>query len=417
MSFYLKIGLNTFYQLLARSFTTFANFVIILLVAKSLGSFGLGQYNKVFTFVGIFSLFVDFGLNAIFLKIGRERHLFLLIILRLIIASIIFILIQPIIFILPYNATLHSGFSFQEKIYIEIVALVLFLYAFSHSLNVIFQKHERFDLTIWPSLVWGAISLIIGVYSFYTKNLFFFFLAMVIGLVGYVVAAFILLVFKLGLGREIFSCLPTDFKFIKDLFKKSLPLGTTLFLNLLYIRADVLILSILRPTVEVGIYTLAYKFFEFPLNLSFFIMGSLYPIFLKSHKEGRNKLYSQVKKSALFILLFSFFILIFTFAAAPLIGLIKHEFYQSILPFRILVISYPIFFLSNLLLWVLITENKERILPLVYSCSLILNVVLNLIFIPLYGYNASAVITVVSELFVFVFFIFLLKNFKKMTSK
>jgi len=405
MSLYLKISLNTLYQLIARSFITFANFIIVLLVAKSLGSFGLGQYNKVFAFVSIFSLFVDFGINAVFLKVGTGRDLSLLIILRLMIASIVFLLIQPILFILPYNNILHSGFSFQEKIYIEIVASVLFLYAFSHSLNAIFQKHQRFDLTILPSLVWGVISLIIGFYSFSVKSLSCFFWAMIFGLVGYVAAAFVLI------RRHLWSCrdMPwhvstNNILFIKSLFKKSLPLGATLFLNLLYVRADVLILSMIRPTVEVGIYTLAYKFFEFPLSISFFIVGSLYPIFLKSHKQSKKKLYYQVKKSVFFILVFSFFIFIFSFVLAPLISIIKQEFYRAVLPFRILSFSYPIFFLSNLLLWAIITENKEKILPFVYGASLILNVVLNLMFIPRFSYNASAVITVFSEMFVLLIF-------------
>jgi O-antigen/teichoic acid export membrane protein len=411
MSFYWKIGLNTFYQLIGRSLTTFANFIIILLIASSLGGFGLGQYNKVIAFVGIFSLLVDFGLNAVFLKVGTIHELSLLVILRLIIASIVFILIQPIIFILPYNKIIGSGFSFQEKIYIEIISLVLFLFAFSHSLNAIFQKYQRFDLTIFPNLVWAIISLSFGIYSFYTRKLFLFFLAMVFGLVGYVVTALVLIrrFLNVETTRRVVS---TDILFIKKMFKKSLPLAASLFLNLIYVRADVFILSILKPTIEVGIYTLAYKFFDFPLNLSFFIMGALYPVFLKSKKEDKKIFYQQIKKSGLIIFIFSFFIFLFSFIGAPLIGLIKQEFYQSILPFRILSFSYPIFFLSNLFLWVIITEGKEKILPFIYGASLILNVVLNLIFIPQFGYNASAVITVFSELFVLTFFTFFLKILK-----
>lgn len=404
MSFYLKVSLNTLYQLIGRSLTSFANFIVILLIAKSLGSLGLGQYNKVIAFMGIFSLLVDFGLNPIFLKIGKERQIFFLIFLRLIIGWLVFIIIQPIVFILPYNRALNSGFSFQEKIYLELIALVLFLYPFLHSAGAIFQKQERFDLTVWPNLARAVIVLLIGSYSFLTKNLFFFFLANIFGLVVYTIIAFFLLFFNLNLVKEILNCFPVDFDFVKTLLKKSLPLGTTLFLNLLYVRADVLILSLLRSTTEVGIYSLAYKFFEFPLNISSFLMGSLYPVFLKSHKKNKKFFYRQVKKSGLLIFFFSLLIFLVSFVFAPVIGLIKKEFYQSILPFRILSFSYPVFFLSNLFLWVIITENKEKILPFVYGLSLVLNVILNLVFIPRYGYNAAAVITVVSELFILVFF-------------
>lgn len=412
MTLLARLAKNTTYQLIARTLTTLANFVIILLVAKSLGSFGLGQYNKVFAFVGIFSLLVDFGLSATFLKVGKtRRHLFLLIFLRLVIAASIFLLIQPILYLLPYNEATQSGFSRPEKLYIQVVAVVLFLYAVIHSLYSIFQKKERFDLTIWPSFLYGVVALTIAFYSFLNKNLLFFFLATLVALLTQAGLAYYLIVHFLNLKKGKKRSGQREVQFIKKLFIKSLPLGTTLFLNVLYVRVDVLILSLLRSTSEVGIYSLAYKFFEFPLNLSHFMMTALYPVFLKLRKKGADEFYPQIKKSTLVIFIFALLATFFAFVLAPLISLIKQEFVLSVLPFRILVFSYPVFFLSNLFLWVTIAENREKILPFVYSLSLTLNLVLNLVFIPQFGYNAAAVVTVVSEFFVLLLFVF---NLKKM---
>lgn len=415
MIFYNKIAYHTLLQLIARSLATFANFLIIIMIGKTLGSFGLGQYNKVFAFIGIFSLFVDFGINASFLKLGRDNDVGRLILLRLLIAVVVFLVIQPLIIFLPYDNSFQTGFSPQEKLYIEIVASVLFLYAVVHSLNALFQKWQRFDLLIWPNLAYGVSALAIAFYAVFTHQLLFFFLATSGGLALYSVTAFFLAApsfLQVNSGQSVSKTL------VRRLFLKSLPIGLTLFLNILYVRADVLLLSFFRPTQEVGIYTLAYKFFEFPLSLSFFVMNALYPVFLQKHQENRRHFYHEVKKAVFWLSGFSLLILTLAFFFAPLVGLIRQDFLPSVAPFRILVFSYPIFFLSNLLLWVIITENKEKILPLVYGSSLAANVMLNLIFIPRFGYMASSAITIVCELFVLAFFAIFLNRFafKKITN-
>ncbi|HLL61372.1 MAG TPA: polysaccharide biosynthesis C-terminal domain-containing protein, partial [Candidatus Nitrosocosmicus sp.] len=63
--------------------------------------------------------------------------------------------------------------------------------------------------------------------------------------------------------------------------------------------------------------------------------------------------------------------------------------------------------------WVIITENKEKWLPIVYLLSLFINVVLNIIYVPKFGYTASALITVLSELIVLVLLFGIMKTRKK----
>jgi len=138
-------------------------------------------------------------------------------------------------------------------------------------------------------------------------------------------------------------------------------------------------------------------------------MNAFYPLFLKKYMKNKMRFYHDVKNIAFVLFICAVVIVIVTFLLAPLIGLIRHDFEASIRPFRILIFSYPIFFLSNLLLWVIITENREKILPFVYGASLGLNVVLNGVFIPRFGLLASSFITVISEFFVLVYFYRLVK--------
>jgi O-antigen/teichoic acid export membrane protein len=375
-------------------------------VANKMGSLGLGQYNKVFAFIGVFSLFVDFGMNAIFLKSEHiEKKFWSLVIVRLILGSIVFLLIQPILWILPYNIATHVGFSPIEKISIEIISSVLFTYSFTQSFQAYFQKKNRFDLLIYPNILFSIVLLVAGFYGYITGSLYMFFFATIAAWIGYILVSFILL-YRVAVPFVI------DSSYMKYLFIASIPLGLTLLVNILYVRADTLILSLTRTTEEVGIYSLAYKFFEFPLTISFFLMNALYPLFLETKTQSAKLFRELIEKWIKIILLISLGLFVCSFLAAPLLTFVKQDFIASIVPFRILILSYPIFFISNLILWIIITENKEKRLPIVYISSLFINVVLNLIFIPKFGYIAAAITTGLSEVVVLILLLYILKNIR-----
>ena len=260
-----------------------------------------------------------------------------------ILALFLYLAIQPVIFLLPYDTVSHTGFSHGEKWAIELVGTVFFIYAFVHSFHALFQKWERFDLAITPNIAYGVLAISLSFVAFFTKNLMLFFAATIFGLMLYAIFAGI----AIKVRKPIAYTFRIEGHVMRKLFARSLPLGFMLLLNVLYVRADVLILSLFRPTEQVGRYTLAYKFFEFPLNLSFFMMNALYPLLLRIRKAGRVVFYSELKKTTGIIVGISIIIMVAAFVGVPLIGMIKSDFSASVEPFRILSTSYPIFFLSN----------------------------------------------------------------------
>jgi O-antigen/teichoic acid export membrane protein len=177
-----------------------------------------------------------------------------------------------------------------------------------------------------------------------------------------------------------------------------------LIFNLVYFRADRFLLSLLAPTKDVGIYGLSYKFFDFLIALPLFLSNAIYPFLIKAKKEGKGFL--NLTRNYFFVFLLSSFIVMIPFwFISPLFTLIKTDFASCIIPFRILLLSLPFFFTTSFLQWVLITLEKQKYLMYVYLFSTILNIALNIIFIPQFSYFASATITVVSEGLVFVFLI------------
>ena len=128
-------------------------------------------------------------------------------------------------------------------------------------------------------------------------------------------------------------------------------------------------------------------------------MNSYYPLMLLQIKENLEKFNNQIKLAGLFLLLFSVLVIAITWMAAPIIiGIIAGGgFSKSADTLRYLVLTLPAFFLSSLFMWTLMSLKKFRTLFLIYLVGLFVNLILNLLLIPVYGINGAIITTAISE--------------------
>ena len=469
-----KIAFNTLVQVLGKLISSGSTFLITVLVARRFGVTGFGEFVKITTYVSLFYLIVDFGLNAVVLReIENEKlktkniyekakpsnleskchpefisgsnkgilkphtircgarqvqndneRINLKIIfsnllgLRIVFALILIFLALAILAFLPFNPLTLKGFTPLSKIGIIILIPTILTQAIFASANAVFQKRLRYDLSVIASSVGSFITLAL-VFLLLKINAPLL-LAIISYLVGGLVMAGVALYLSKLLITKSFALLktstirgvpsatsevtkvqnfsPYSLKLWRSLFVKSLPLGLTLIFNLIYFKADTLILTVFRSTEEVGIYGLARSFFEFPLAIPTFFMNAVYPVLVNSKFEIRNS--KLVKKSAIFLAIFSLLLSVFCYLLSPYLTLIKSDFAPSILLFRILALYLPVFFLSSLFMWTLIAFGKQKLLVLIYGNAMTINILLNLFFIPRFGYLAAAVILGISELIV-----------------
>ncbi len=398
---HLTVAKNTLYQILTKSLTAFVGFLITIIIARQFGVLGYGDFTKITAFVGLFFLFVDFGLNAIFLQITdeEEKHFNKLFYSRILISLAVFLAANAIAVFLPFNKVLDLGFS-------PFVRLGIFIYSFSflnqaiiNSASAIFQKR----LNYFPYLVSVAggslVNLgIILLFSYLNFSLLYIVLSFVIsGVVTSGLSTFYV-------RKKIFP-VSFDYEYTKQILIKSFPIGLMLIFNLIYFRADMFLLSLLKSTRDVGIYGISYKFFDFLLALPLFLSNALYP-FLLSNKGNSKKYFSIVNNYFLIFLVSSVIIILPFWFLSPLLSLIKSDYVPAIVPFRILLLSLPFFFLTSFLQWILISLGKQKFLAYVYIFSTVINIILNIMFIPQWSYIASAVITGFSEALVFLLLIY-----------
>lgn len=387
-----KISTQTFWQVLAKIFTSLSTVVVLSLVTRRYGETGTGTFTLALTYLSFFYLAVDFGLNGYILplliqKNGQQTWQQLLG-FRLA-WSLLLILLA--LLILPYLPFATPTFS----LLVAYGSLAMLPYAVYTSANALFQSRFLYRLSSTGLAISTIISL--GLTAWFIKiNAPLEFLS-IANTVGWFAVA--------GLSaywinqRLRFNPL-FDWRFILRTLSKAWPISLTLIANTLYFRADSFILSSFWPLSEVGIYNLAYQIFQAALVLPTFIMNGYYPVMIRDYSLARRRFFRELKIAGLSLLLLGVMgTLAILFLSKAAIWLIagKYQFLGSITALNILSFGFPAFFLSSLGMWVLVLLGKYKTMLVIYVVALAVNVVANYLLIPHYSYIAAAFITTVGE--------------------
>lgn len=404
-----SLFLNSTSQLVGKFGSALTTLFISGIVARALGAEGYGEFAIMTTYAAAFYAAADFGFNGIVLRLARgdsdqvKNHLQKLLGLRIVYSIALIALATAILNFFPYSSTL--------KIAAIVTSLTIFTQAVYNCANLIFQFRLRYDLSTIALLVGSLLNLgLIFLLAQGNINIILIGLSYVVG--GLATVALALLLAKNLIGKYSPSF---DWNEWKILIGTTLPVGLTLIFNLVYFRADTFILSIMKNTTDVGIYGAAYKLFEVAITPPTFFMNALYPILIKKFTEDQSHFRTLVRYSILGLAGFSILTsLIGIFLAPFLINLIYgNKFDDSILPFQILFASLPIFYLSNLYMWLLILLKKQTKMFFIYTLGMAANVSLNLYFIPHFTYLASALITGLSEALILVCTYYLARSWRQ----
>ncbi len=390
------VAANTMSQLVGRGISATAMFIVTLIVARQFGTAGYGDFVKVTTYAAFFYLVADFGINAIFLQQNARQQWPALVTLRLVGSAGLLLLSLLILTLLPGTNT--AGYTPMVRLGILLFSPTILLQGLITTANAVFQKKLRYDLATWAiffgSLVTIALLLI-------TTNFLMVIGAVAVGTLMTTLSSFVFASRLVGPVR--FS--PTIGQ-MKRLFIPAVPLGITLLFNLVYFRADSIVITLTRPTAEVGMYGLAYKAFELVLVFPTFFMNAVYPLML----ERRASFKKIFIRSFIFLLGTSFVVVGGLWFMAPLLKFIQSDFSASTSALRVLSLGLPFFFATAATMWALIALKKQAVLAFLYGVSMLVNVVGNILLVPTYGFMAAAWMTVGSEATVLILSLIVLKK-------
>lgn len=380
------VASNTLAQLIAKFFGAGLTLLTTYYTVRLAGLDLYGNLTKIIVLVALGFTSIDFGLNADALrrsqnKLELQKRLGSILATRLVLSFVAAVLLNVLIFTLP------GGYSPEVKSIFWLGSLAIFFQGIFTSGNAYFQ----YNLQYWSS----TLSTILGSFTTTALTLHFLWHAPTLFSLVFAVTAgyFVSAATTLLLLPKIHELRP-NFKDIYQTLKSSSILGAILIASILSSKLDTILLGIYRPSSEVGGYGFAYRIFDVILVLPVFVMNSLYPLMLKQKQNLLdNTLYSLGALGVLAGLI--------TYVLAPLILLIKPDLILSLKSLRLLSLSLPLFYLTAPLMWHLIAKNRERQVLITFLLSTTLNLGLNLLLIPDYGAPAAALITGITELFIF----------------
>ncbi len=412
MKTYLKIGVNSFSQLLGRVFSASATILVTILITRNLSKEVWGDFVTVTSFISLFSLIADFGLNGHVLKIFTsdeskiEKSFRDLLGLRVVLGLVAIFTGLAVLTFVPHSVAVKTGI-------IVGLLMILFQGLFSTA-AVVFQYKLRYELYATADIAGSLIILLLVFLATLASAPLIFIVAI------FVFGSFVKAVVGLFLARTLvnFNGISFDLVSFRKLIISSLPLGLMIIFAQINNNIDKQIIALSDPkllgvsaAVAVGIYGLAYRIFDFSVSLPTYVVNSAYPILLNKLTDNQGELLRFSRQLLIILISIGGLLAIVGWFLTPFVLSFFGSYSESILPTRILLLGLPIFFATSLLVWILVTLNKEIVLPFIFGFAALINLVLNLVLIPKFGYNAAAWVTIITEIVILIFLLVSLNAF------
>lgn len=402
-----KVAYNTVVQILSKIATTILGLLAVAVMARYLGPAGFGEYTTAFTFLSFFGIMADLGLTLVTVQMisapGADENKIIknLFSLRFVTAAAFLILAPVIVLFFPYSGIVRVAI---------LAALPSFFFtALNQILVGVFQKYLHMEKVSIAETV-GRVILFVGVIAAARFDW---------GLTGVMLAVtagsainFLLhLIFSFKYVQPGFEF---DFSLWRDVLAKAWPLALTIFFNLLYLKTDTLVLSVMKSQYEVGLYGAAYKVIDILTTIPFMFAGVVMPILALAWATNNSDYFKKVvqKSFDLMVILAVPLIVGAQFAAAPVMNLVAGRDFAAAAPIlKILMVAAGLVFLSCLLSHVMVAAGRQKEIIGSYFFTAITSVAGYVIFIPKYSYLAAAWFTVYSELAITLFMFWYLRKY------
>ncbi|MDP3964341.1 MAG: flippase [bacterium] len=398
MSLTRKIAHNTLYQIIGKLFSTAIGIVVVAMLARYLGAEGYGQYTIVIVFLQLFAVLLDLGLYIILIKKlsepGADMEALVSNVFTLrILSAIVFLGIAPIVVLaFPYPGIVKAGIALTTLSYLFI--------SLNQVLTGLFQKELRMGKVALAE-VFGRIVLLgaTAVVLWLEWQLMAVLFAVVLGSFANFLYVFI------SARRLVDIRLRFNWPVWLAVLRDAWPIGISVALNLIYFKADAIILSLYHPAADVGIYGATYKVLEILITLPAMFAGLVMPLLTAAYVTGDRERFRQIiQRSINFLAILALPLIVGTqFIAEPLMILVAgEEFTASGGVLRILIIATGIIFVGALFGNSVVSVNKQKPMIWMYAAAAAVSLLGYYLFIPTYSYYGAAWMTVVSEFLIMI---------------
>jgi len=401
MNIYQKIVKNFSLRYGSTMLCKILNFLFIIYLTNKLGDGTAGHYFWIIATTNMIALIVDAGFATILTReCSKDRDnapkiLFNMIVLKLVAAILMMLVLHLLLKLMSSFSNLpYTQFSFS----IYIFGLFWITNSFIELFCGVFIAFERMDYDALINIVHRGLSFILGV-------ILIAFGCNILGVaIAYFAAALVSTIYALKLiNRNIFRItFNFDLKKSYYLLLQSLPLAFALLFSSIYFKVDTFMLGLYRIPEEVGWYGAVYRILEITIIIPQAFTIVLFPIFSRLYVDSIGKLQETYKRIVKIMFVASLPVaLIITSLAKPILTLFGEDFIMGTPILKILIWAVCLIFVNFILLTLLTSIGLQKINALSNGLCVLINIALNLIFIPLWGGIGAAITTIITECCVF----------------
>ncbi len=388
-----SLARQTTIQFVSRLISLGVGIVVVGLMTRSLGPTGYGTYTTVVAFLQLVGLLVGLGFGmTVSRELGNEELEPAVLLgnalsFRLITAAAAFALAPLAAVLLGYPANIIHGVAW--------VSVGFWAASLSQTFASVFQAKLKSQTLVVIELVsrgtlllgtWWVASHQLGVDAYLVALI----AANVLGAAVSYLAVQRLIPFRWQLNPKVW----------RVLWRATWPVALTTTLNVIYFKGDTVILSLVRPAAEVGLYGVAYSMLEALLALPAIIGGLLLPLLARAQAQGNHQATRELYTGAADALLAAGLAVVVgaTLIGRPLIAAIAGpSFAVSGDVLAILSLAILASFVGNAAGYAIFALGYQKSNIPVFAWGALGGLVGYLAFIPRYSYWGAAWVTVVLE--------------------
>ncbi len=431
MSLTQKVAFNSSVIMFGRLAGILVSLITVKILTSKLGPAGYGEFAAILNYIAFFATLADFGFYWILVRElsqgneDRSKSDYIIgnvIALRSVFATIVLACAVLAVYLVP--AGLVPILTAPVKVGVMVVALATFWQSLNMTYVAIFQTHYRMDRPVLADVVGRIVSLAVLIpFVVWHLNVAWLVSAMVFGSMA---------TFAINLyfaQRYSTFSLRFNFGYWSKLMRQSAVLGVVSVLALIYFKVDGVLLSILKTSTEVGIYSAPYKIIEIVNFFPAAFMGIVFVALANRWRDNKAGAANLVNRAIEVMIVLSLPVLVGGFIlAGPIMRFVSSEAYANthtftailfgysipisgIVVLKMLLVAVGIDFFANIFGKAIIAFGSQQLLLWPNVVAVVLNIGLNLYLIPRWSYAGAALVTIATEAMVLMVQVILMRRF------
>lgn len=367
------------------------SFVITVYIARLLPVSDFGSYITVISFVTLFGIFTDFGINTVIIREGaknpEDTHNLIFSAMGLKYLMSLASMLAVIVF------ALFTPYSFEVKALIALMSITLLMGGIGSMFSAVFNIYQDMKyisiIQIAERTTFASFALIFLIAGLGVPGV----------ILAIIIAAFVSLMLSFVLSRRI-HYYKLNFRPILDytLLMPAFWFGIAGLLGTVWQRVDTIMLSLLTNMTQVGLYTPAVNYVGIGDMAVLALTGAFFPIVSRMVHERRVSKKELSKYLGYFAVAGLVIVAVtYAFGGELMILAFGPKYAESIVFINILIIGFAVNLVTIPTSLLLDATNNQKVHVLNATYLTGVNVGLNLILIPAMGALGAAYATTISQ--------------------